>query len=239
MPTPVDDADFHLGYWRELLASEASKPAARHKVPVDDLVQEALVRLWQERDRWKWPPDPAKLRRLLYRLAREITGKVRRDARRRNHPPRPRQPCQVPLLCKRLRELLARVRKPWQYEGGILTAAMEIAPAELRDGRFREADFAWRQHKPLRVIATDVAVAKPSILSKRLVRASETLERGIFDAIRNALTGPAQRILDAYRRKVPLADPELNALAEEVASVLEGLYRADDTDSDGPGMHLG
>lgn len=223
MAPPVVDATFDIGYWRRVVASEAARPASRYRIPEDDLVQEALARLWREQDRWEWPPEPARLGRFLYRLAREMTATARREARRRKRPPRQRRARQAPLLCKRLKYLLSRVRKPWQYEDGVLSAAMGIAPRILPRGRFRECDLAWRQREPLDTVSLSVNVADIRIVQKRLARSGEAIESALLEAIRGILPVRAQHGLDVYRGRAPLADPDLNALAEEVASALERL----------------
>ena len=223
MAPPVVEAVFDIGHWRSVVASEAASPARRYRIPEDDLVQEALAKLWREQDRWGWPPEPARLGRFLYRLAREMTATARREARRRKRPPRQRRSRQAPLLCKRLRYLLSRVRKPWQYEDGVLSAAMGIAPRILRKGRFRECDLAWRQRETLDAVSLNVNVANVRIVQKRLARAAEAIESALLDAIRSILPVSAQHGLDVYRSGVPLADPELNALAEDVACALERL----------------
>jgi DNA-directed RNA polymerase specialized sigma24 family protein len=227
-----------LRYWREILVSEAIGPAAKHKVNVDDLVQEALVGIWNDRARWKWPPQPSTLARFLYGLAKELKNGARNEARRRHRAARKPKAAQIPVLCGQLRNLLARARTPRQSKNLIVSAAMMVAPAELPKGRYREADLAWREGKPLGDIATTVGATR-SVVSKRLKRASETLEGTIFDSIRNALSGRAARALEVFRRKATLPATELAALAEEVASVLEASRCPDESDSDDRGTHPG
>jgi len=125
------------------------------------------------------------------------------------------------------------VLNPLECGNRILSAAMAIAPAALPKGRYREADLAWRQGKSLGDIAAIVG-SERSVVRKRLARASERLEGLILEGVRSALSGRARCRVDAYRRGDRLLDPELSALAEDVARVLNGSLGDRDPDEVGP-----